>query len=44
MVIGSRARKETPADEWSDLDIVFAADDPALYIDYSEWLGEIGDC
>lgn len=44
MVVGSRARKETPADEWSDLDIVFAADDPDLYTGSSEWLGEIGDC
>ncbi len=43
MIVGSRARKDTPADEWSDLDIVFAADDPGIYIDSSEWLQTIGD-
>ena len=28
MVIGSRAREDHPADEWSDLDLVFVTSNP----------------
>ena len=31
IVIGSRARVDHPADEWSDLDILILANDPAPY-------------
>ena len=41
-VIGSRARTDHPADEWSDLDVVMLADDPMPYIDTTEWLHHIG--
>ncbi len=31
VVIGSRARVDHPADEWSDLDLIILADDPEPY-------------
>lgn len=45
MVIGSRAREESPADAWSDLDIAFATSTPFDYIsnDDDEWVSELGD-
>lgn len=42
MVVGSRARRDRPADEFSDLDLVLFADDPDWLIDAGEWLAEIG--
>ena len=41
-VVGSQARSETPADEWSDVDVVLLADDPARLIEEADWLGEFG--
>lgn len=41
MVIGSRARTEVPADEWSDLDIILLTETPEHFIDSEEWLGNI---
>lgn len=41
-VIGSRARADHPADEWSDLDIVILADDPTPYVESAGWLQHIG--
>lgn len=41
-VIGSRARTDTPADRWSDLDIVLVVDDPEPYTQSSAWVSEFG--
>lgn len=41
IIIGSRARKEIPADEWSDLDIILLTETPEQYIDSEDWLENI---
>ena len=43
MVIGSRAREDHPADEWSDLDLVFVTSNPREYISSQDWLTELGE-
>lgn len=43
IVIGSRARREPPADEWSDLDIILYATDPAVYAATPDWLSTLGE-
>jgi aminoglycoside 6-adenylyltransferase len=43
IVIGSRARVEHPADEWSDLDILILANDPAPYWETDDWLHNVGN-
>lgn len=43
IVIGSRARREQPADEWSDLDIILYATDPAVYAANPDWLSALGE-
>ena len=42
VVVGSRARKETPADRWSDLDVILIVDDPESYAESAEWVSEFG--
>lgn len=42
-VIGSRARSDHPADEWSDMDIVFYTTNPNYYLQRQDWLDKIGD-
>ena len=42
-IVGSRARAEHPADDWSDLDVVIVADDPQPYLASAEWLSAIGE-
>lgn len=42
VVIGSRARTERPADEWSDLDLVFFTMQPQFYITTTFWLDALG--
>jgi aminoglycoside 6-adenylyltransferase len=42
LVIGSQARVERPADEWSDLDIVLIASDIERYVAKADWLEAIG--
>ena len=42
ILVGSRARADTPADEWSDVDLAIAATDPRQYLSNSDWLAEIG--
>lgn len=37
LVLGSRARRDHPADEWSDLDVMVFAREPRRYIDSAEW-------
>jgi aminoglycoside 6-adenylyltransferase len=43
LVIGSRARTDHPADEWSDLDILFFSDDPTPYWQSTAWMLNAGD-
>ena len=42
MVLGSRARSDTPADAYSDLDLLLLATDPARYLDSADWLADLG--
>ena len=42
VVIGSRARKDHPADEWADLDLIIVTKDPARMLDHTDWLEGIG--
>lgn len=41
IVLGSRARVDRPADEWSDLDIVILVTDPKPYLTSADWLRHI---
>jgi predicted nucleotidyltransferase len=43
VVIGSRARVDHPADEWSDLDVLILANDPELYWATADWLHHVGN-
>ncbi len=43
IVVGSRARSDHPADEWSDLDLVVFASNAASYLHDSAWLNTCGD-
>lgn len=40
-VIGSRARVDHPADEWSDLDVAIIARNPATYLESADWVAHI---
>ncbi len=42
-IVGSRARKDHPADEWSDMDIIFFTSRQNYYLTNSEWLNNFGD-
>lgn len=42
IVVGSRARTEFPADEWSDLDMIVITSNPQHYISTTEWIENIG--
>ncbi len=42
IVIGSRARTEHPADEYSDVDIVLLVEDIEFFIESDEWLNGFG--
>lgn len=42
VLVGSHARAEDPADEWSDIDLVIIVDDPAAMIADPGWLDELG--
>jgi aminoglycoside 6-adenylyltransferase len=42
IIIGSRARTEHPADEYSDIDVVLLVDDIELFIQSDEWLNRLG--
>ncbi len=41
IVIGSRARTDHPADQWSDLDVLIFAHDPTRYLE-EHWLHHVG--
>lgn len=43
VIVGSRARRDPPADEWSDLDVMLFLNDPANLINRSDWIEEIGE-
>ena len=43
LVVGSRARADHPADEWSDLDVAFTTTSSARYLETMDWLDEIGE-
>ncbi|HEX4930533.1 MAG TPA: aminoglycoside 6-adenylyltransferase [Gaiellaceae bacterium] len=42
VLVGSLARADTPADEWSDIDTIALVDDPALYLADDTWVAELG--
>ena len=43
IIIGSRARIECPADEYSDIDIILLVDDIDFFIQTDEWLDGLGE-
>jgi len=42
LILGSRARLDHPADEWSDLDVLVFAHQPDQFIQSSEWVTTLG--
>lgn len=42
-IVGSRARNDHPADEWSDMDIIFFTSKQKYYLSDKEWLKNFGD-
>lgn len=42
-IIGSQARKDHPADAWSDLDILMFANTPERYLAAADWLAPLGN-
>src|SRR5436309_1608918 len=42
-LVGSRARAEVPADEWSDLDVPLIAVNPEQYLATTDWLSALGE-
>ncbi len=42
VVVGSQARRDIPADRWSDLDVIFVLEDPRPYIEDATWVEEFG--
>ncbi len=43
VVVGSRARLDGTADQWSDLDLILFTNSPQSYMEDSVWLDEFGD-
>jgi aminoglycoside 6-adenylyltransferase len=43
IIVGSRARTDHPADEWSDLDIALASTNAGRYHRDTSWIGEIAN-
>jgi aminoglycoside 6-adenylyltransferase len=43
LLLGSQARSDHPADEFSDVDVVLTVDDPDVFLHGSDWLGELDD-
>src|SRR5262245_16210709 len=41
-IVGSQARAAVPADEWSDVDVVIFARDPASLLERVDWAGRFG--
>ncbi|MBN1978047.1 MAG: aminoglycoside 6-adenylyltransferase [Anaerolineae bacterium] len=42
LIVGSRAREDRPADEWSDLDVILLVAEPERYLAKTDWLENIG--
>lgn len=42
VLIGSRARTNDPADEWSDLDVLVIAQDISVYVQTTDWIRAFG--
>ncbi len=42
VVAGSQTRTNTPADRWSDLDVILLVDDPEVYACDETWIAEFG--
>jgi aminoglycoside 6-adenylyltransferase len=42
VIIGSRARSDHPADEWSDLDVLLFVRDPECYVRSADWVASFG--
>jgi aminoglycoside 6-adenylyltransferase len=42
ILIGSRARKELSADQWSDLDLILILTEPQRFLSRTDWLEKIG--
>ena len=42
IIVGSQARSDHPADEWSDLDLIVFASDATSYLGDSAWLNTFG--
>ena len=42
IVLGSRARTDRPADEWSDLDLLVVTSDPGRLLAQTDWLEQLG--
>ncbi len=42
-IVGSRARTDHPADEWSDMDIIIFSTKPNFYLSNKEWLNNMGE-
>lgn len=42
LVVGSQARRDHPADEWSDLDLMVFAGDFSRYLTQADWLDDLG--
>jgi aminoglycoside 6-adenylyltransferase len=43
LIVGSRAREDRPADEWSDLDVILVVTEPERYLAKTDWLENIGN-
>jgi molybdopterin-guanine dinucleotide biosynthesis protein A len=42
VVVGSYARRDAPADRWSDLDVVLFVDEPQRLVEDAVWVAELG--
>ncbi len=42
IVVGSRARVVEPADDWADLDVIVVTSDPEYYVEFANWLKNVG--
>jgi aminoglycoside 6-adenylyltransferase len=42
LLVGSRARTDTPADEWSDVDLALVVDEPDRYLGDERWIVAFG--
>lgn len=43
LLVGSRAREDHAADEWSDVDLILFADDIEVYVSQDGWLASFGE-